>query len=118
MQLRYLESVELDKSTKLKQTNGSYINSYEKISNHKVILEEITDEASISIYGAVVNKMYRVSSPLGNLEEYLKTKVNDDDDNISKYFIKYNLAYYKIVAVRKHWIDIEYKESVSSPISI
>ena len=118
MQLRYLESIELDKTTREKQANGSYKNIYTKVSEHKVTLEEITDEASISMYGAVVNKMYRISSPLGNLEEYLKPKVNDNDDNISKYFIKYNLAYYKIVAVRKHWIDIEYKESVTSIASL
>lgn len=118
MQLRYLESIELDKTSREKQTNGSYKNIYTKVDDYKVMFHEITDEASISMYGAVVNKMYRISSPLGNLEEYLKPKMNDDADNISKYFIKYNLAYYKIVAVRKNWVDIEYKESVTSIVSL
>ena len=118
MQLRYLENIELDTTSREKQANGSYKNIYTKVSNFKVRLQEITDEASISIYGAVVNKMFRVSSPLGTLEDYLKPKMNDETDNISKYFIKYNLAYYKIVAVRKNWVDIEYKESVVSPISL
>lgn len=111
MQLRYLENVELDKSTKAKQNNGSYINSYTKVSDYKVVFEEISDEASASIYGATINRMYRISSPQRLLEKYLKPKINDTSDNISLYFIKYNNGLYKINVVRQNWIDIEYIES-------
>lgn len=110
MQLRYLESVVLKKATKTKQNNGTYINTYEVINNYNVRIQEITDEASITIYGATVNKMYRLSSPRQELESYLKTKLNDSSDNISKYYISYNNGLYKISTVRKNWVDIEYNE--------
>ena len=110
MQLRYLESIVLKKATKTKQNNGTYINTYEVINNYNVRVQEITDEASITIYGATVNKMYRISSPRQELESYLKTKLNDSSDNISKYYIGYNNGLYKISTVRKNWVDIEYNE--------
>lgn len=112
MQLRYLEEAKLQKATKVKQDNGSYKSTYSLVNNYKVRFEEITDEASVSIYGTTVNKMYRISSPMGLLEKYLKPKINDSSDNIKLYFIEYNSGRYKISAVRNHWIDIEYIESV------
>lgn len=112
MQLRYLENVELYKATKVKQPNGVKINVYTKIDDYVVQKQEITDEASISIYGATINKMYRISSPRKVLETYLKPKINDRQDNISLYFIKYNNVLYKINAVRENWIDIEYTEEM------
>lgn len=112
MQLRYLENVELYKATKVKQPNGVKVNSYTKIDDYKVQKQEITDEASISIYGATINKMYRISSPNRLLEKYLKPKINDRQDNISLYFVKYNDVLYKITAVRENWIDIEYTEEM------
>jgi len=110
MQLRYLESVVLKKATKVKQNNGSYVNTYKVINNYNVRVEEITDEASITIYGATVNKMYRLSSPRQELESYLKTKLTDNSDNISKYYVSYNNGLYKVSVVRKNWVDIEYNE--------
>lgn len=112
MQLRYLENVELYKANKVKQANGVKINVYTKIDDYKVQKQEITDEASISIYGATINKMYRISSPRKVLETYLKPKINDRQDNVSLYFIKYNNVLYKINAVRENWIDIEYIEEM------
>ena len=112
MQLRYLENVELYKAIKIKQPNGVKVNSYTKIGDYKVQKQEITDEASVSIYGATINKMYRISSPRKVLETYLKPKINDRQDNISLYFIKYNNVLYKINAVRENWIDIEYTEEM------
>lgn len=110
MQLRYLEEITLKLANKTKQSNGTYIDTYTNKGKYNVRFEEITDEASISIYGATVNKMYRISSPRQELEKLLKTKINDSFDNISKYFIEYNNGLYKIRTVRKNWIDIEYKE--------
>lgn len=112
MQLRYLENINLYKATKVKQANGSKINVYNLIGAYKVQFEEITDEASISIYGAMVNRMYRISSPKKLLENYLKPKINDTDDNISLYYIRYNDDLYKINAVKHNWIDIEYTEQI------
>ena len=110
MQLRYLEEVILKKATKVKQANGSHINTYTTIGSYNLQLEELTDATSASIYGATINKMYRISSPLKALETYLKPKINSTDDNVSLYFIEYNNGLYKITAVRNNWIDIEYSE--------
>ena len=104
--------MELYKANKVKQANGVKINVYTKIDDYKVQKQEITDEASISIYGATINKMYRISSPNRLLEKYLKPKINDRQDNISLYFVKYNDVLYKITAVRENWIDIEYTEEM------
>lgn len=108
--LRYLKNIELYKANKVKQANGSLMLEYNKIKDYKVIFQEIIDEASISIYGATVNKMYRISSPRQELESYLKPKINNKQDNISLYYIKYNNSYYKISTVKENWLDIEYKE--------
>ena len=112
MQLKYLKNVELQKANKVKQANGFKVNVYTKVDDYKAQIQEITDEASISIYGATINKMLRMSSPRRLLEKYLKPKINDKKDNISLYFIKYNNVLYKINAVRENWIDIEYTEEM------
>lgn len=114
MQLRYLEKIQVMKATKTKQPNGQYINTYVKVKDYKVQLQELTDEVSASIYGDTINKMYRISSPLKALEQYLKPKMNSKADNISLYVIKYNNAYYSIRATKENWIDIEYKELCES----
>ena len=44
MQLRYLEEVTLKKATKTKQSNGVYINTYTKVNDYNVQLEELTDK--------------------------------------------------------------------------
>ena len=116
MQLRYLENVVLKKATKTKQNNGTYINVYTKIDDYNVQIEELTDAISASIYGATINKMYRISSPLKALETYLKPKINNSDDNLSLYFIEYNNGLYKITAVRSNWIDIVYSEISQRPV--
>ena len=115
MQLRYLEEVVLKKATKTKQDNGSYVNTYTEILNYKVQIEELTDAISASIYGATINKMYRISSQLKALETYLKPKINSSDDNLSLYFIEYNNGLYKITSVRNSWIDIVYSEISQRP---
>lgn len=111
MQLRYLKEIELHKASRVKQSNGTYINTYTLQDKYMVEFQELTDEVSASVYGTTINKMYRISSPYHKLENTLKSKVNETDDNISLYTIKYNSSYYKISAVRNSWVDIEYKES-------
>lgn len=118
MQLMYLKDIALKKATSTKQTNGAYIDTYTLVDNYKVQLQQLTDEISVSMYGANINKMLRISSPKKVLETYLSTKnIGNEDDNISKYYIFYNGIVYKIVAVRERWIDVEnigyYTEVVS-----
>lgn len=106
MQLRYLEDVEIEKATRTKQANGTVVLSYTRVADYKVQLQELTDEVSASIYGANVNRMYRISSPQHDLEAFLSSKANNTSDNISLYFVRLNGAHYKIMALKKNWVDI------------
>lgn len=105
-QLRYLIEVEIDKATKTKMENGAVVASYAKVSDYLIQKQELTDEISASIYGADVNRMYRISSPRHQLETFLRQKVNNTSDNISLYSVVLNGFRFKIVAVKEHWIDI------------
>ncbi len=106
MQLRYLKSVDLKKATKIKQPNGTYIETLTLISSYSVQTQELNDEISVSIYGADLNKITRIKSVNKDLESYLKPKLNNDEDNISKYYISMDGTQYKIKSVRENWIDI------------
>ena len=106
MQLRYLKSVDLKKATKTKQPNGTYIETLTKVSSYSIQTQELNDEISASIYGADLHKITRIKSVNRELEVYLKPKLNNDSDNISKYFIFIDNIQYKIKSVRENWIDI------------
>ena len=96
------------KATKEKQKNGTYINIYDTIDKYKVKKLNITDdEVSATIYGANITKMLRISSPSRNLENFLMSKVGNQQDNISYYYIKINNNIYKINSVSQEKIDIE-----------
>ena len=119
MLLRYLVSITLKKATKVKNPNGTYSNTYEVISNHNVQMQNLMDDSvSATIYGANINKMLRLSSPLGNLEKYLLPKVDNQQDNISNYYIFIDNKTYKIVSVASDRIDIELVNSVTQIVSL
>ena len=107
IQLRYLIDVQLDKGSREKQSNGSILVTYEKVDDYKVQLQELTDEVSAAIYGADVERMYRLTSPNNSLERFLFSKVNNTSDNISMYSLLINSVRYKVKVVRRHWIDVE-----------
>lgn len=107
MLLRYLEEVTLKKSEAIKQPNGSRIEEYKTIGKYKVQKQEIDDQISASIYGASIVNMLRIKTPLSDLENLLKSKLNNTTDNISKYFIFISEAKYKIKSVNSKGIDIE-----------
>lgn len=118
MQLRYVEEVSLKKATKTKQANGTYIDTYTQIADYSIQRQGLTDEVSASIYQADINKITRIKSINSELEQYLKGKVNNNTDNVSKYFIIMDETKYKIISVKEKWVDIqatgEYKEPVSA----
>ena len=117
-QLRYLKTVELDKATIAKQDNGSRVESYSKVADYRVQLQELTDEVSASIYGSDINRMYRISSPRYTLENFLSGKANNTSDNVSLYSIVIGNDRYMIRAVKDHWIDVVLTGEVSAPVSL
>ena len=119
MLLRYLKLITLNKATKIKNSNGTYTNTYTKIDAYKVQMQDLTDdEISASIYGANITKMLRISSPLNKLEKYLLPKVNNKIDNISQYYIFFDNRTYKIASVSNSRIDIELVNSTAETISL
>ena len=107
MQLRYLKRVDLKKASRAKQPNGTYTETLTLVSSYSVQTQELNDEISASIYGADLHKITRIKSVNRELEVYLKSKVNNEEDNISKYFIIIDEYQHKIKSVRENWIDIE-----------
>lgn len=107
MRIRDLIDCELQISDKIKQSNGISIVTYQKIKDYKIALKELIDEVSASIYGANINKTYRICSPHAELEKFLSSKLNNTNDNISKYYILINEKRYKIISVKFKWVDIE-----------
>lgn len=117
MLLRYLKPITLLKAEKQKQANGTYKNFYNEVNNYNVQIQNITDdEVSATIYGANINKMLRLSSPLSELERYLLPKVDNKQDNISYYYIEIGTKTYKIVSVAEDRIDIELVNSYSTSL--
>lgn len=107
MQLRFLEEIKLLSAEEEKKSNGIKIKTYSDLESYLVIIQDVMDDISVSMYGSNISKMKRISSPLQKLEEYLMNKMNNSNDNISNYAILYKNTKYKITAVKKYWIDIE-----------
>lgn len=105
--IRHIEKVNLLKSSKEKQANGTYIDTFKGISSYPIVKKNLRDEISATIYGSNINKMYSISSPLGDLEEYLLSKVNNKEDNVSLYCIEYKNSKYKITSVTETDIIID-----------
>lgn len=107
MLLRYLKPVILKKAVTAKQPNGSRKEEYEVIKTYQVQVQELDDEISVSIYGASIVNMLRIKSPLSKLENVLKAKVNNNADNISKYYIFIDNNKYRIKSVNSKGVLIE-----------
>ena len=104
-QLIRLKDVELYKVDSVQSSDGDFIKTSSFIKSYKTEVQEIRDDLSISVYGAEINKMIRVASIRQELEKYLKPKLNNTNDNISKYQIKYDGTDYKIVDLTSRYID-------------
>ncbi len=105
--LRKLEDIELKKIIYNKQPNGlKKVNDYKKIEKYKVCFRDASDKVAISTYGAEINSIKRISSVRNELEKYLLPKMDNIDDNISKYVISYQNKNYRIRVVKPFYIDI------------
>lgn len=107
MLIRYLKTIILKKADKIKQPNGTYLDTYTKVKEYRVMKQELTNEVDAEVYGSDINKMMRIKSPKGDLEDYLFSRLNNKEDNVSKYVIFDGDTKYKIVAVSPYRIDIE-----------
>jgi len=114
MQLRHLKSFTLYKATKTKQSNGAYIDTFVLQSTYPCQIQEIDDGVSASLYGAKIDKMWRISSIKGQLETFLNSKLVPSSDNVSDYFLVNDGKKYKISTIKFHWIDIELVGSFSA----
>lgn len=105
--LRYLKEVNLLKSTNIKQPNGTFKKTFDIINSYKVSIKTLDDEVNATIYGANIEKMKSISTALSDLENYLIPKVDNEEDNISLYFIQIDRTRYKINSVTSNEVKIE-----------
>lgn len=106
-QLTRLESIELYRIGKETLPDGDVQETEIQIGTYKVVIQELNDNVSATIYGADINKILRISSVNKILEILLKEKLNNTSDNISKYRISYGTSKYKVKDVKSRYIDIE-----------
>ena len=106
-QLTRLESIELYRIGKETLPDGDVQETETQIGTYKVVIQELNDNVSATIYGADINKILRISSVNKILEILLKEKLNNTSDNISKYRISYGNSKHKVKDVKSRYIDIE-----------
>lgn len=105
--LRDLVNVDLYSVEKVKQPNGAYLDAMFYESEYQVLVEELDDTVSVSVYGADIHQMKRLRSVRGDLEAFLATKMQNQSDNVSKYNLVLDNVKYRIVTVRKKGVDIK-----------
>ena len=106
-QLTRLESINLYRIGKETLPDGDSQETETLVGTDKVVVQELNDNVSATIYGADINKILRISSVNKILEILLKEKLNNTSDNISKYRISYGESKYKVNDVKSKYIDIE-----------
>ena len=106
-QLTRLESIDLYKIGKEILPDGDSQETEILVGSYKVVIQELNDNVSATLYGADINKILRISSVNKILEILLKEKLNNSSDNISKYRISYDTSKYKVKDVKSKYIDIE-----------
>lgn len=116
--IRNLIKAKLLKAIKVKASNGTYIKTFNYIDTYNVEKQDLTDEVSATIYGANIDKMLRISSPLNDLEQYLIPKVDNEADNISLYYIQIGNVKYKISSVKESGINIERDGTIDNEVSL
>lgn len=106
-QIIRLKELDLYKVISTQSADGDFIKTYEFVKSYKVEREELRDTLSATIYGSDINKVMRFSSLRNELESYLYTKLNNSNDNISKYQVKFEDNYYKIEDLTRKYVDVK-----------
>lgn len=107
MELVKLTDITLKSSIETKQANGTKTKSYIKVDDYKAWVQSLEDEVNSQIYGANIYKVFRIKTPRKDLENFLKSKVNNTSDNISKYYIFIADNIYKINDAKTSGITVE-----------
>lgn len=76
---------------------------------YQAIVQYLDDSVSVAIYGANVNKTYRIETLHNELEKFLLPKINNEPDNLSNYLIEYNGNKMKLLRVTPKYIDISWR---------
>lgn len=76
---------------------------------YQALVEYLDDEVAHAIYGADITKVQRLGTIHNELENILLPKINNNDDNISKYIIEYKGNKFSILRVTPKFIDIKWR---------
>lgn len=109
MRLVRLESITLYKIEKSTGPDGDPIETFTKVDDYKVAVQYLDDSVAAAIYGANVNKIYRISSLKKDLEELLLSKINNTDDNLSIYNVEYKGNKFGLQKVTPKYIDMMWR---------
>lgn len=109
MRIIDLENVTLYGVIKDKKSDGDPTENYNNLGIYKAGVQYLDDSVAASIYGANVNKTYRVSSLHFDLEKYLLPKINNSPDNLSNYLIGYLGNKFKLERVTPKYIDMSWR---------
>lgn len=107
MEVVKLTDITLKSASEVKQANGIRLKNYTGIGSYKAWIQSLEDEVNSQIYGANIYKVFRLRTPRKDLEKFLKSKVNNTSDNISKYFVFIENNIYKINDAKISGITIE-----------
>lgn len=109
MRLIRLEDVALYKVVKSTKPDGDPTEEYEKVDDYQAIVQYLDDSVSTEMYGANVSKTYRIETVHNTMEESLLPKINNKDDNLSKYLIEYKQNKFAIQRVTPKYIDMMWR---------
>jgi len=104
-----LEKVTLYEVTKGRKPDGDPTETHNEIGTYDAGVQYLDDSVAASIYGANVNKTYRVSSLHFDLEQYLLPKINNKPDNLTNYLIGYSGNKFKLERVTPKYIDMSWR---------
>lgn len=89
--------------------DGERTEQLDEGTSYQALIEYLDDEVAAATYGADITKVQRIGTVHNELENLLLSKVNNSDDNISKYIIEYKNNKFSILRVTPRYIDIKWR---------
>lgn len=106
MRLIRLEEITLYNITKTTKPDGDPDEQFTEVAKYQVSVQYLDDSVAAAIYGANVNKTYRISSLNKDLEEKLLPTISNNKDNLTKYCIEYKGHKFNLQRVTPKYIDM------------